>query len=101
MALSTEQIAIKVDALTRRFVDRDRRMSEITAIRRGNMAAVYPDMFPEEMSKPMIANFVDIAARDIAELLAPLPSFNCSTSNVTSDKAKKFANKKTMIVNNM
>jgi hypothetical protein len=100
MALTNEQIAAKVDALTRRFVDRDRRMADITSIRRGNMSAVYPDMFPEEMSKPMIANFVDIAARDIAELLAPLPSFNCTTTNITSEKAKKFAAKKTMIVNN-
>ena len=100
MALTNEQIAAKVDALTRRFVDRDRRMADITSIRRGNMSAVYPDMFPEEMSKPMIANFVDIAARDIAELLAPLPSFNCSTTNVNSEKAKKFASKKTLIVNN-
>jgi len=75
-------------------------MADITSIRRGNMSAVYPDMFPEEMSKPMIANFVDIAARDIAELLAPLPSFNCTTTNITSEKAKKFAGKKTMIVNN-
>lgn len=100
MALTNEEIAVKVEALTRRFVDRDRRMSDITAIRRGNMSAVYPEMFPEEMSKPMIANFVDIAARDIAELLAPLPSFNCTTTNVTSDKAKKLANKKSMIVNN-
>jgi len=100
MALTNEEIATKVEALTRRFSDRDQRMSDITAIRRGNMAAVYPDMFPEEMSKPMIANFVDIAARDIAELLAPLPSFNCTTTNVTSEKAKKLANKKSMIVNN-
>ena len=100
MALTSEQIAAKVDALTRRFVDRDRRMADITSIRRGNMSAVYPDMFPEEMSKPMIANFVDIAARDIAELLAPLPSFNCQTTNVNSDKAKKAASKKTLIVNN-
>lgn len=100
MALTNEQIASKVDALTRRFVDRDRRMADITSIRRGNMSAVYPDMFPEEMSKPMIANFVDIAARDIAELLAPLPSFNCTTTNVNSEKAKKAASKKTLIVNN-
>lgn len=100
MSLTNEQIAAKVDALTRRFVDRDRRMADITSIRRGNMSAVYPDMFPEEMSKPMIANFVDIAARDIAELLAPLPSFNCTTTNVNSEKAKKAANKKTLIVNN-
>jgi len=62
--------------------------------------SVYPDMFPEGMSRPMIANFVDVAARDIAEVLAPLPSFNCSTPSINSDKAKKFADKRTIIANN-
>jgi hypothetical protein len=75
-------------------------MVDITAVRRGNMESVYPDMFPEGMSRPMIANFVDVAARDIAEVLAPLPSFNCSTPSVNSDKAKKFSDKRTIIANN-
>ena len=100
MALSTEQVTNKVLALTRRYAERDFRMADITAVRRGNMESVYPDMFPEGMSRPMIANFVDVAARDIAEVLAPLPSFNCSTANINSDKAKKFADKRTIIANN-
>lgn len=100
MALSNEQIAHKVRSLAARYAARDQRMSDITAVRRGNMEAVYPDMFPEEMSKPMIANFVDVAARDLAELLAPLPSFNCQTLNSNSDKAKRFADKRSLIANN-
>ena len=100
MALSTEQVTNKVLALTRRYSERDYRMADITAVRRGNMESVYPDMFPEGMSRPMIANFVDVAARDIAEVLAPLPSFNCSTPSVNSDKAKKFSDKRTIIANN-
>jgi hypothetical protein len=100
MALSTEQVTNKVLALTRRYSARDYRMADITAVRRGNMEAVYPDMFPEGMSRPMIANFVDVAARDIAEVLAPLPSFNCSTPSINSDKAKKFSDKRTIIANN-
>jgi len=100
MALSSEQIAHKVRTLSQRYSARDQRMADITSVRRGNMEAVYPDMFPEAMSKPMIANFVDVAARDIAELLAPLPSFNCPTLNTNSDKAKRFADKRTLLVNN-
>lgn len=100
MALSTEQVTNKVLALTRRYAERDYRMADITAVRRGNMESVYPDMFPEGMSRPMIANFVDVAARDIAEVLAPLPSFNCSTPSINSDKAKKFSDKRTIIANN-
>jgi len=101
MALSMEQIADKVDALRQRYYARDQRMADITAVRRGDMASVYPDMFPEGMSKPMIANFVDVAARDISEVLAPLPSFNCHTANTTSDRSKKAADTRTMIVNNI
>ncbi len=29
-------------------------------------------MFSEEYPKPLVANFVDVAARDLAEVMAPL-----------------------------
>ncbi len=64
------------------------------------MTEVFPELFPEGMSNAMVANFIDVAARDLAEVLAPLPSFNCSTSNVTSDRARTFADKRGMIANN-
>ena len=91
---------MKVQALKLKYVDRDSRMGDILEIRRGNMINVAPEFFPEGMSKPMIANFIDVAARDISEVLAPLPSFNCQTTNVTSDRAKKNADTRTMIANN-
>jgi len=95
-----EQIATKVDNLRQRHNVRDQRMADITAVRRGDMASIAPEMFPEGMSKPMIANFVDVVARDLAEVLAPLPSFNCQTPDVTSERAKKNADLRSMIVNN-
>ena len=99
MALNQQQIADKVLALRERYAYRDQRMADVTAVRRGDMDSVYPDMFPEGMSRPMIANFVDVAARDLAEILAPLPSFNCHTADVTSSAAKKRASTRTMVVN--
>ena len=101
MALNQQQIADKVQALRERYALRDSRMADITAVRRGDLESVYPDMFPEGAGKPMIANFVDVAARDIAEVLAPLPSFNCHTADTTSDQAKNRAAKRTMIANNI
>jgi len=98
--LNNEQIAMKVQALKLKYVERDSRMADILEIRRGNMVNVAPEFFPEGMSKPMIANFIDVAARDISEVLAPLPSFNCQTTNVTSDRAKKNADTRTLIANN-
>ena len=100
MALSIEQIALKVEALKRNNYERDSRMANILEVRRGNMVGVAPEFFPEGMTKPMIANFIDVAARDVAEVLAPLPSFNCTTTNLTSDRAKKNADIRTLIANN-
>lgn len=98
--LSTEQVGDKVTALRERYAARDMRMRDITAVRRGDMESVYPDMFPEGMTKPMIANFVDVVARDLSEVLAPLPSFNCSTINSQSEKSKEFADMRSRIANN-
>lgn len=100
MALTPEQVFDRVSALKYKSQERDARMGQILDVRKGNLADVYPDMFPPDVPKPMVANFVDIAARDIAELLAPLPSFNCSVYNSTNDKARAFADKRTLVANN-
>ena len=99
MALEVRQIADKVEALKRRNAERDTRMANVLSVRRGQISNVYPDFFPEGMTQPMIANFIDVAARDLAEVLAPLPSFNCATVNINSDRAKAQADKRSMIVN--
>jgi hypothetical protein len=68
------------------------------AIRQGDIQQVFPGMFSEEYPKPMVANFIDVAARDVAEVIAPLPAFNCDTTDSISDAARKRADKRTMIV---
>jgi hypothetical protein len=93
-------IARRVDAMKHRAWERDVQMGNILSVRKGKMAEVFPDMFPSDMPSAMIANFIDVAARDLAEVLAPLPSINCSTTNVTSDRARAFADKRSMIANN-
>lgn len=93
-------IARRVDAMKHRAVERDRQMKNILAVRQGRMLDIYPDLFPEGMPHAMVANFVDVAARDLAEVLAPLPSINCSTTNITSDRARAFADRRSMIANN-
>ena len=99
MSTNITRIAAKVEALKRRNASRDARMADVLEVRRGNLVNVFPEMFPEGATKAMIANFVDVAARDVSEVLAPLPSFNC-TSTLNSDRAKKFADTKTLIANN-
>lgn len=100
MAIDIETIAQRVDNLKQRYASRDARMADILSVRKGKMVEVFPDLFPEGMNSTMVANFVDVAARDLAEVLAPLPSFNCSTTNASSDRARAFADKRGMIANN-
>lgn len=100
MALDIDRIAKRVENLRRLHSDRDFRMSQIQAVRKGDMASIFPDLFPEGMPFAMVANFIDVAARDLAEVLAPLPSFNCAAVKTTDAKARKFADKRSMIANN-
>ena len=97
---SINEIAERVDTLKRRYAERDARMADVLAVRKGDLSGVAPEFFPEGIDKPMIANFVEVAARDMAEVLAPLPSFNCNSSNALSETAKKFADTRTLIANN-
>jgi len=100
MQLDIQTIARRVENIKQRNAARDARMQDVLAVRKGDITSIYPDLFPEGMNKSMVANFVDVAARDLAEVLAPLPSLNCSTTNIVSERARAFADKRTMIANN-
>lgn len=92
-------ISAKIRELRTNNSERDAAMADIFEVRSGNIDAVFPSMFSDDFPKPIIANFIDIAARDIAESLAPLPSFNCSATNMVSDRARERADKKTKGLN--
>ena len=100
MALSIEQIVARVESLRYRAVDRDARHQDVLAVRRGDIASVYPDFFPDGVDANVVANFVDIVARDLSEVMAPLPAVNCSAANQVSDRARSFADKRTRIASN-
>ena len=94
------QIKSQYDRMKSRWAERDKRMQDVLAVRQGRMRDVYPELFPEgPFDKGIVANMVDVAARDLAEVLAPLPAFNCASSKMVSDSAREFAEKRTRIVN--
>jgi hypothetical protein len=74
-------------------------MRDVLSVRQGDMSKVYPAMFSEDYPKPLIANLIDVSARDLAEAMAPLPSFNCSASNMVSDAARRAADIRARIAN--
>jgi len=97
--LTTKEVIAKVGRLQTKFAGRDQRMRDVLSVRQGDISKVYPSMFSEEYPKPLVANFVDVAARDLAEVMAPLPSFNCAAVNMVSDAQRKAADTRTRIAN--
>jgi hypothetical protein len=97
--LTVKEVAAKASRLQTRYSARDQRMRDVLSVRQGDISKVYPSMFSEEYPKPLIANFIDVAARDLAEVMAPLPSFNCAATNMVSDSARKAADTRTRIAN--
>jgi hypothetical protein len=98
--LSIEQISARVDSLKHRAADKDARAQDVLAVRKGKIASVYPEFFPEGVDANVVANFIDIVARDLSEVMAPLPAVNCSAANQVSDRARSFADKRTRIASN-
>ena len=98
--LSISQIAARVESLRSRSTERDRRQLDVLAVRKGQISQVYPEFFPEGVDANVVANFIDIVARDLSEVMAPLPAVNCSAANQVSDRARVFADKRTRIATN-
>jgi hypothetical protein len=63
--LSIEQISARVENLRERAAERDSRQQDVLAVRKGQIATVYPDFFPEGVDANVVANFIDIVARPI------------------------------------
>jgi hypothetical protein len=100
MALSMEQVAARVESLRYRNSERDARNLDVLAVRKGQISQVYPDFFPDGVDANVVANFIDIVARDLSEVMAPLPAVNCSAANAVNDRARAFADKRTRIASN-
>ena len=97
--LNVKEVTAKVARLQTHYAQRDQRMRDVLSVRQGDISKVYPAMFSEDYSKPLVANIIDVSARDLAEAMAPLPSFNCSAANMVSDTARKSADLRGRIAN--
>jgi len=98
--LTMQQIISRVQTLRYRSTSRDMRNGDVQMVRQGKISQVYPNFFPDGIDQNVVANFIDIVARDLAEMIAPLPAINCSAVNQTSDRARTFADKRTRIASN-
>lgn len=98
--LTDKQIFARVASLRDRSRDRDGRHQDVLLVRQGQISSVYPDFFPEGVEANVVANFVDIVARDLSEVMAPLPAVNCSVVSQVKDRARKAADNRTRIAAN-
>ena len=99
MALTIENIAMKVESLRRASAIRDQRQRDVHDVRSGDVETVIPGAMPDAWPRPIVANLIDTSARDFAETMGTMPSINCSAGVTTTDKAKKFSSKRTKIAN--
>lgn len=99
MARSIEEIITRVDSLRQANDERDRRFNNVHDVRSGEIQNILPGSMPDAWPKPIVANLIDTSARDTAEVMGAMPSINCSTGILTTEKSKKFSAKKTKIAN--
>jgi len=98
--LTDKQIFARVASLKDRSRERDSRHQDVLLVRQGLISNVYPEFFPEGVEANVVANFADIVARDLSEVMAPLPAVNCSVVSQTKDRARKAADNRTRIAAN-
>lgn len=90
-------IAQRVEALRRDAQERDARHQTVYDARAQKLNSIAPGSMPDAWPRPIVANAIDNAARQLAENLAPLPSINCASGVITSERQKRFVAKRTKI----
>ena len=88
------------EQLKARNAERDKRMRDVAMVRAGNADQVFKGLFPEgTWSKPIIANLIDVVARDVAEQAGVLPTITAAGDSSLDDSQRTKADKRTKIAN--
>lgn len=98
--MGAQELADRVKGLRTAHAARDIANSKLIAIRKGDYESVAPGLFnTAEFDKPLVANLIDTAARDIAETMAPLPGIDCQSGALSSDANADRQEKRTAVAN--
>jgi hypothetical protein len=90
----------RFEALRQRNGERDKRMRDVAMIRAGHTEQVFPGLFPEgAWSKPIIANMIDVVAKDLSEQVGVLPTITATGDSTLDEGARTKADKRTKIAN--
>jgi len=88
------------EQLKARNSERDKRMREVSLVRAGQADQVFQGLFPEGVwSRPIIANLIDVVARDVSEQVGVLPTITAAGDSSLDDNQRTKADKRTKIAN--
>ena len=88
------------EQLKARNSERDKRMREVALVRAGQADQVFRGLLPEgNWSRPIIANLIDVVARDVSEQAGVLPTITAAGDSSLDDNQRTKADKRTKIAN--
>ena len=88
-----QEINNRVERLRRNNVDRDARMRAIHLVRTGHAEQVFKGIFPSDWPKPVVANFIDVVAKDTAEMVGVLPTLTAAGDSVLDESKRSRTDK--------
>lgn len=91
------RIHARVENMQSACAHRDADINRVRLVRRGRIDELAPSSFADDLPKSIVANVIDTAARDQAELSSPLPSLACASGNMTTNADEIRASKKNKI----
>lgn len=95
--LPIDAVAHKVESWREKNAERDNRMRNLQQVRSGDVRTILPGFFPDYWPRPVVANHIDVVARDLAEQIGKMPTLTCVSSVNVSNLQKKFSIKRTKI----
>lgn len=88
------------ESLKKRSTERDTRMRQVMLVRSGHPEQVFPGLFPEGLwSRPIVANLIDVAAKDMAEQTGVIPTITAAGDSSIDEGSRTRADKCTKIAN--
>ncbi len=92
-------VTSRVDELKELYAHRDTETGKLRALRQGDWEQLAPGAFTEDYPAPMVANRIDVMARDTAASLTPLPTISCNAAGGSTEAKKRAAEMRTKIAN--
>lgn len=99
MATFANEEWLTVQRLRNHAADRDSRMRKVNLVRTNRANQVFDGLFPSDWPQPIIANFIDVVAKDTAEMVGVLPTLTAAGDSILDESKRSRQDKKTRIVN--